>query len=318
MIENFKVRIPNTEFYLESNKTYRIIGKKDPSSPKGFQERGITKFEHPLNGESAIAVYNGQRNLWDTGLYESSPCYGREQRLGEENVKIFNEYLIPKLKEVFPDGALSPKSDNKYWDSYRFPLNQNLTVATNTPESFLGLWFALIGYTVAPEEMQDYPIYREMKTPYLIVDRKERSSNEQNNKFEKSKSIASFVHMLQEDRETLISILNYVGFRASKDTEDSILNSQFMNWLENKQDSLNNAKNFNEAVKRFSGEKGLEELEIYNTLDKGVKNKKIRYERSEYYIGDKSIGNNLKESAKLVNGDDSLKEALFNLKINDN
>lgn len=317
-MENFKVRIPNTEFDLETNKTYRIIGKVDPSSPRGFQERGITKFEHPLNGEDATVVFLANRNLWDTGLYEDSPVYAKDRSVGKENVEKFKKHLIPKLESMFPEGALSPKADNTYWDSYKFPLNQNYTVATNTPEAFLGLWFALIGYTIAPEDMKDYPIYREMRTPYVIIDRKEKSSNQQRLSFEKSKAVGNFINYLEKDKQFIIDVLEYSGFRASEKTDNSILNSQFLNWVENKKNSLQVAKNFNSAIERFSTELGREELETYKTLNKMISEKKVKYERSEYYLGEESLGANIKEAAKRINEDDSLKERLFNLSLNDN
>lgn len=317
-MEDFKVRIPGTEFDLESNKTYRIIGKVDPSAPRGFQERGITKFEHPLNGEDARAVFLENRRLWDTGLYEDSPLYAKDKNVGKENVEKFKKHLIPKLESIFPDGALSPKSDNTYWDEYKFPLNQNFTVATNTPESFLGLWMALIGYTVAPEDMKDYPIYREMRTPYVIVDRKEKATNEQGLKFEKSKAIGNFILYLEKDKEFLIDVLNYSGFKASDKTDDSILNSQFLNWIENKHNSLGTTKSLNENIEKFSSELGREELQVYKMLNKAATNKTLRQERGEYFIGDVSLGSNIRESAVMVNNDDHLKEQLFTLSLNDN
>lgn len=315
--KTFKVKVPNTNFYLESNKTYRIIGKVDPSAPIGFQERGITKLEHPMNGEDALVRFDSRRNLWDTGLYEGSPCYStiQDQKQITDTVKVLKENLIPFLKESLPEGALSQKSDNKHWDSYMFPLNQNLTIATNTPESFFGLWTALLTGAIAPEADKNAPRYRELTTPYVLVDRQEKASNEQKLAFTKAIATKNFVNLLlsdnKKDKAHLVDVLNYVDFRAVLDTEDSILNSQFNHWIDNKKSGLKNAEYFNTAFDRFSTEDGKEELEVYKLLKKAVKNNKVVYDRGEYFLGEDSLGNNLKEAGKIINDNDNLKSKLL-------
>ena len=320
--ENFKVLVPGTKFALQANKTYRVIGNVDPSAPDGYKQRGITKFEHPLNGENAIMHYNKDRRLWDTGLYSNSPCYSNPHLKSDdvsETLNVLNKKLIPYLREIFPvdkegNSILENNRENNiYWDSYKFPLNQNLTIATNTPEKFFGLWVALLHGHIAPDGEQKAPRYRQLTTPYVIVDSGEKSSNNQKLAYARNKAIANFMTKIDEDKEFLVDVLKYSGFKASAKTSDSILNSMFTKWLENKRDGGTNANIFNEAVKNFSTEEGREELVIYNLLVKGVKNNKVSFQRSEYFIDTESVGNNLKEAAKLVNKNDKLKGQLLEL-----
>jgi hypothetical protein len=237
--ENFEVKVPNTDFILKANKTYRIIGKKDTSAPDGFQERGITKFEHPLNGESAIVHYSKDRKLWDTGLYENSPCYAKMSSTDiNKTVKTLNKHLVSYLEEVFPEGVLKDrKGSNTYWDEYSFPLNQNFTIATNTPEAFFGLWIAILHGHIAPEVNQKAPRYRELSTPYVIIDSAEKTSNKQKYDFAKSRAIAKFINSLEDNRTFLIEVLNYVKFRASEGTSDNILNSMFKQYQRSGQEN---------------------------------------------------------------------------------
>lgn len=314
--ENFKVVIPGTKFTLEANKTYRIIGNVDPSSPVEFQERGITKLEHPLNGENGIMRFSRDRNLWDTGLYLGSPRYSDHDVKSEDAntaVEVLNKVLVPYLKEIFPEGVLeNNRADNNYWDSYSFPLNQNFTISTSTPEKFFGLWISVLHGAIAPDGEQKKPRYRQLSTPYVIVNTAEKTSNKQKIEFNRSKAISNFILALEEDKKFLIEVLNYSGFRASSGTSDNILNSMFSTWVGKKEGSKN-AKYFNKNFKTFKTEEGREELEIYKILDKGVKNNIITFSRSEYFLGETSIGNNIKEAAKKINTNDELKGTLLEL-----
>ena len=309
-MKDFSVKVPGIDFELESNKTYRIGGRVDSASPDGWKEQGISKFQHPLNSEGAIVRFDAERNVWDTGLYKSSPCYARYPQLGEENQKIFEEFLLEDLKLTMPDDAFSPKANNKYWDEYSFPINQPLTIRTSTPQNFLGMWFALLHYTVAPKEKENFPIYREMRTGYTVVDIKEKSSNKQKSEFEKSKATSKFVNLLESDKKSdkvfLEKLMDYVGFKGNIETEAGILNSQFNYWINNKKESHKNASYFNQTFERFSTEEGREELEIYNNLKDCMKTGSVTFNRSEYYLGEESLGNNLKEADKVVNSDKNL------------
>lgn len=315
--ENFKVVIPGTKFTLEANKTYRIIGNVDPSSPVEFQERGITKLEHPLNGENGIMRFSRDRNLWDTGLYLGSPRYSEHDVKADDATKAvetLSEKLVPYLEEILPVGVLANnRSDNNYWDSYSFPLNQNFTISTSTPEKFFGLWVSILHGAIAPDGEQKKPRYRNLSTPYVIVNTAEKTSNKQKIAFSRSKAISNFMLSLEDDKDFLIEVLNYSGFRASAGTSDNILNSMFSTWISSKKEGSKNAKYFNNSFKRLKTEEGKEELEIFKILEKGVKNNTITFTRSEYFLGETSIGTNIKEAAKKINTNDKLKGALLDL-----
>jgi hypothetical protein len=313
--EDFKVKVPGTDFELQANKTYRVIGKIDTNAPDGYQERGITKYEHPLNGENAIMHFSRERNLWDTGLYENSPCYAKiDTDEINSTVKTLKEKLVPYLKDIFPDNIIdNNKGSNTYWDGYGFPLNQNKTYSTNTPEAFLGIWIGLLHGTLAPEVNVKSPKYRTLNTPFVLVDSGERTSNKQKLDLTKSKATTKFMIALEKDKKFLIDVLNYSEFRATFKTEGTILNSMFQNWINNPKTGSKNSSTFVNAYELFSNEEGKEQLEIYKLLDKGVKNSKVTYSRSEYYIGENSIGNNIKDAAANINKNDKLKAQLIEL-----
>jgi hypothetical protein len=321
-MENFKLVVPGIGFELESNKTYRIEGRVDTDAPIAWQKQGISRLQHPLNSLPAIVTFDPTVNMWDTGLYASSPCYAADPTIAKDNVEAFEKNLKEMLEQMLPKDALSPSADNNYWDSYSFPINQPLTIRTSTPMNFIGLWFALLHKDVAPKDKKDYPIYRQMKTGYTITDVKENSSQQQKLEYERSLANTQFLILLQSDKKSdkkyLKQICKYVGFKANMNAEPSILNSQFMRWIESTSNSLKNAKTFNQAYERFGNQEGREELDTWMKLLEAEKKGKITYSRSKYYLGEEDLGNNLKIAAEMVNKNHNLKTKLLEELENDN
>lgn len=321
-MKNFKLVVPGIGFELESNKTYRIEGRVDPESPIAWQKEGISRLQHPLNTLGAIVTFNPTNNMWDTGFYEDSPCYASDKSIAKENVKVFEEHLKSTLEQMLPEGALSPRSDNNFWDDYSFPVNQPLTIRTSTPMNFLGLWVALLHRDIAPKDKADYPIYRQRKTGYTITDVKESSSQRQKLALERSLANTSFLTLISSkkssDKNFIQGLSKYVGFKANFDTEISILNSQFINWIESSNNSLKNAKSFNKAYEKFGTQEGREELDTWLKLVEAEKKGIITYKRSKYYLGEESLGNNLKIAAEEVNKNHNLKSKLLEVLTDDN
>lgn len=299
------VKIPGTDFVLESNKTYTIIGRVDESSPPEFQEQGITKIPNPLNSFNATVDFDDTLKVWDIGTYESSPCYrGVKPEQVKDTVKQLTEELLPELFLLEPEDNFSYKSNNSYFDEYKFNLIENLKISTTTAKNFFGLWIALITGTVAPEENQKNPKYRQLRTPYVLIDRKEVATSSQKNKAIQSDAIFEFMTLLRSEkkqkRELLFDVLAYSGLKVNTTTEDTILNTQFTNWIEAKAKGAKNAQKFVDNAKYFSTEEGEDELEVYKLLLDAKKKNSIVERRGDFYIGENNIGPNLKESAKKI------------------
>lgn len=299
------VKVPGTDFVLESNKTYTVIGRVDESSPVEFKEQGITKIPHPLNSYNATVDFDSTLNVWDTGTFESSPCYrGIQPNQVKETVKQLKENLLPELFILEPEGNYDYKASNSKFDNYSFPLIENLKISTATAKNFWGLWIALISGTIAPEKNQKNPKYRELRTPYVLIDRKEVATSGQKNKATQSDAIFNFMSLLkdkkEQKRELLFDILSYTGLKVSTKTEDTILNTQFTNWIESKSNGTKNAENFVKNVNYFSTTKGEDEMEVYKLLIKAKKDNLIVEKRGDNFLGKNNIGPNIKESAKKV------------------
>lgn len=304
--QKISVKVPGTSFTLESNKSYTILGRVDESSPAEFKEQGISKIPHPLNSQNATVDFDDTLKVWDTGTFDSSPCYRTVTNKEEvkNTVKELQDKLLPELYKIEPEEHYDYKSNNSYFDEYKFPLIENLKISTNTAKNFFGLWVALVSGAVAPEEESKNPKYRMLRTPYVLVDRKEVANSAQKNKHHQSTAIYNFMNFLNSDKkekkELLFDILAYSGLRISTKTEETILNTQFTDWIEGKANGAKNAKTFNENAEYFSTTEGQDELQAYNMLLKAKKLNLIVERRGDFYIGENSIGANLKESAKKV------------------
>lgn len=323
-MEDFSVKVPGTDFTLRSNTTYRIEGRIDSEAPIEFQREGFSKIPHPLNYEDAKITFDPNLLIWDTGLYEDSPCYSNVNKEEvKKTVETLKKYLVPSLEKQLPAGSLDYNSEGynekgfpkiQYFDNYKYPINQKTNVTTNTPKDFFGVWAALLSKTVAPEEEQKKPAYRNLRTPFIIIDRKEKASTKQKHEFEKANAQKNLLLLAmsenKKDVDFVIDVLDYVGLKGVNKTEPSIMVSQFNQWINNKTESLQNAKKFNKEVVRLATDEGREELYIYKQIRKALRESKITETRGEYFLKGKSIGRELKQAAKTVNESDNLKQLL--------
>lgn len=315
----FSVVVPGTKFELESNRSYRIMGRATSSSPREFKERSMTKVRNPLNTEAVYPLFDAKREVWDTGLYINSPCYAKvstEEK--KKTISTLETNLIPHLEQDLPEGALSHRESNKYFDSKPLMhVTEPLTVMTNTPQSFYGLFIAIAKGIIAPEKESGNPRYEETATAYKIMNKAEKVDNLQKLDLEKSKATANFLNLLisgkGKDKELLFDILDYVGCRVSKTTSDEILNAQFKNFLNNKKNSIKTAETFNETYKTFKSQKGSQQLHIYKVLKECADKNILTLDRGDYYIKDDNIGASLKEASKAVSSSKVLTAKLMDL-----
>ena len=114
------------------------------------------------------------------------------------------------------------------------------------------------------------------------------------------------------DKELLVDICNYIGFKLSATTSDKIAVSQFNNWITNTQDALQNVADFNKNIEYFTDSKNKEELEIYKQFNKALKDGIITVtSRGEYFLKDESLEFNKKTAAAKINSNKALKKTLL-------
>lgn len=319
-MKDFQVKVPGTNFILKSNSTYRIEGKVSEHSPLEFQKAGFTRIPDKKFGAQVSVKFDPKRKIWDTGFYENSPCYISTRTKKEEVIKTvetLKKYLLPHLEESLPEGALSQKSTNTYFDDYRENINQKNTYNTYEPLHFWMLWNAFLDYVIAPVDEQKKPVYRDamISTPFVIYDGSKKRNQEQDDTFEKAKATSTFMSKLLSDKpadkELLIDVSNYVGFKIGSKTDDKVAISQFENWVTNKQKSRQNVSQFNKKMEYFSKTKNKEELKLYNSVKIALKEGIITKDREELFLQGESLGMDAKKAAQTLNTNKALKKTLL-------
>lgn len=320
MESNFKIKVPGTNFYLESNQTYRIEPRIDSSAPYATTKDG-KRTQLPItipNGMSSVAAYvpyDSIRKVWNTGLYKTSPCYSKlSKEEVDETIELIEKYLLPELELSFPKDALVPPGSNEVFDDYRFKVFPKRTYSTNTAIEFFHLWIAFLSDVIIDSKQSEDKSteIRSKRIPFAIFSKGEKVKGEASIEFEKSKATSKFITLLESEKdhekELLIDVLNYIGLSANSKTDSKLINSVFTNWINNKDNSSKNVTVFNDMIKYFSTEEGEEEMAIYKGLLEGKKQNTISRSRGDYFIGSENIGSRLKEAAKKINKDNNLKE----------
>lgn len=313
------VTVPGTNFTLEVNKTYRIVGRANPDGPPELRKIQKSKYPNPYNTEGVRPTYFEDLNLWDTGLTLNSPCYKLIKGDTKKRNEVYEKMLVLKqyLEDVYPENALSHKGSNQYFDEhYVIQISEPITITTDSPQNFYGLFLALVKGQIAPENEAENVRYNQLRTSYRILNKNKKVDEIQKLEYERSKAAATVIGLLESnkkaDKEFLFDLFTYCDLRISSKTSEEMINLQFKNYINNK-NNLKNAPKFNEFYEKFKTKKGKEELHTYKVLKECADRGLIRYDRTEYYIGEKSVGSNLKKAAEVVNNTPELKTQLIEL-----
>ena len=317
--QDFEVRVPGTKFILSPGKSYRIVGRANPDAPKEFRAMEMTKIRDPFNTERVRPTFSEDRNMWDTGLHSMSPCFTQESAKDKEEIlETLKKHVIPYLELSLPDGALSYKADNYFWDDkYKFEVSEPITISTNDPLSFFGLYLAILKGTVAPEAEAGNPKYNQLRTAYRILNKHKLTSDLETLEFERSKANSVMINLLtsKKNSDFLYDIFDYLDLKISKNTSEELVNLQFRSFINNKE-KHKNARKFLEIHDKFKTKEGRDNLEIYKILTSSIKKGLVEYSRGEYFLEGKSLGSNKKDVADLIFKSNDLKVKLIEMHDN--
>jgi hypothetical protein len=308
--DDFKVTVHG--FEIKSNTIYQVIPKPDEDAPDGFRRERTTKMLSPRISENVGCVKNPSSNTWDTGFYLYSPCYNK---LPMEKRQAIVENVVKNIKEPIEnlyggDNRLDQNND-EFWDEYSFELRNGAIFNTAEPKDLLNLYMAILHGTLAPKDQASTERFKQAS--YCVVNKNEVIDRKLSRDLNYNKAVGSFFALLENDKSTLVGILNYIGLPARMDTDEVTLNNTVTNFLKNKQSGDQNTEIFLDAFKIAKTEKGKEEIQIYQNLKELAKKGVIRKEGSVYKLGEESLGATFKIAAKTVAGDQTLQEKLIDL-----
>lgn len=303
------------EFDIKKDTLYEITEKIDASAPDGFKDWGTSKilssevFDHYPG-----AVYDSNRNVWDTGLYETSSSFLQTfpPAVRTAVLKSLKTNIVDKMEEENGEGILDhTKANNEYWDKFQIKVTRGELFDTAKPLQLLKLYLLLVHKRVTPKPLEHHPEFR--NSMYCIVDKDAVLSRDSENALAEMKANGAFSVLLQNDKRNLVQVLNYVGISATDASTDAAITLAFANWLKNKDDKYQNTKIFLDVVDKFNSEAGQEEIQIHAELKRLYAKGKVKVKSGEVWINDVYISNNYKNAAREIQTNPEFKELFATL-----
>lgn len=308
--DDFKVVVHG--FEIKGNTIYQIIPKPDEDAPDGFRRERTTKMLSPRIDEVVGCIKNPNSNTWDTGFYIHSPCY-KQLPHDERELKVKN--VVKNIKEPIENiyGGVDKLGQNndEYWDDYNIRLVNGRIFNTSEPIELLDLYIAILHGSLAPKELASTERFKEAS--YCVVNKNDVIDRKLSKDLNYNKAIGNFFGLLNNDKPTLIGILNYIGLPARQDTDEITLNNTVTNYLKNKNSGDQNTELFLKAFEAAKTEEGKMEIQIYQNLKELAKTGRLHKEGTDYMIGETSLGSTFKVAAKTVANDQKLQEKLIDL-----
>jgi hypothetical protein len=329
MKDTVEIKVPGTASTITTNRVYYVREKMDSNAPEAFQKEGINKY--PLLGidENIVVPWDDIKKVWNTGFYEDSLCYKNIDRVQvKDTVAKFKESIITELENYHSFDITNYKQENnKNFDKF-FPrdskearLKGGNIYNTKDAHQFVALFWALINRQLAFEVDENHPDF--VNASYILIDKQQNSTIEQDRDYEKSLSESHVIRILANrpggtkltpKQEHLQQLFKYLDFDIEiEDLNTKSVLSMFSKWIKNSGTNYQNAIIFNETFDYFEDKDNLEELDIYTALLKEIKTGYVKFLRQDFYLGEINLGTNKKEAAKRINGSQELKAQLLKL-----
>ena len=283
---------------IKADSTYKITPKPDPDAPSGFVREGTTKLPSMGIGNSVPCRYittnkaTGQ-GMYDTGLYEQSPCYAT---MDIEEVRLLvsrlQEAIVEPYEKSHGKGILD-QSNSEFWDNYVVDLFAGRFFSTNNVDDLLGLYIAMRGFELTPREKLGDSKYNDSQ---FCIEDKALVKNIKDRRAEAvMKAITHFGHLMMTDRSTLINLLKYVQLLGiTNDVDDTTLNTVFYEWIQKSENHVTKFLNGLELLEENDGEV----INLYAHLTILARKKMLEKDGPLYIFDGKELGADLKTAAK--------------------
>lgn len=292
-------RVSNTDITL--GYTYEVVPKYDADAPDGFRQWNTTKLLMRGVGETHGVTFDYSLNMWDTGFEMDSLCNSDIPEYEREVlVKAYNTHIkLPFEKKFRKDLSPVDTEDDKgfstsFWSTFGVEIYKGRTFDTSNVKELLELFVILKHFKVCEKGEKSY-LAREAK--YNIINKEKLTSLKDTRNAEKLEAIAKFHVMLNSDKETLFTVLEWLNFGSVRNSEDITLQNIVMDYFENPDYGHQNISNFLETYKMTESESRKEEMEMFSLLNKMNNRRLFKYERKEYTLNGDPIGNSLKDIA---------------------
>jgi len=299
------------KFEIESGKAYQIINKFDANAPDGFQKNRTTKVPDPdASNFVNLAVWDEPKKSFDTALDKNS------RRLNElfpdsddltRHLQVVTKEIYNPLISIYGADTLDTKN-KEFWDNFMYNISVDNVLNTKDVLGRAQLYFLIIHGKLAPVGFESENLFK--KCAQFSVENKETVVGAtQKREIEKNKAIAKFVNLLDDDKEELATLLEYIGITGLDEADEALMNSVFTNWLD--KDDNQNPKQFLEVYEKFhKSSAGKTYMKIYRALKELHRKKKIKKNMDGVIFEDEVLGKDFKEASTTVQNSSALLEKL--------
>jgi hypothetical protein len=299
---------------LKSNTIYEVKAKYDADANPGFKKHNTSKLLSKYTAESLCIPYNEARELWDTGLEENSPRYlnwnSQETKI---MVSALKNAIVDPFEASYGEGKLSNKATNDiFWLPYTVDLYVGKLFNTKSEKDALDLYLAVSNYMVTEKNNKENKKPDSIKAKYDIENREFATSFKEDRQVNKMEAIGSFYTLLNNDREKLLNIMEWLEINEDRQCENRKLTSIITLYFEQQDSAKANefCKKFKDTVAMANTIKGQQEIQNMVDLNILKRAKVLVYEHKEYWIGDILVGSRMKDGAIKAISDKPLQDAI--------
>jgi hypothetical protein len=305
-------------FSIDTEKVYQIVGKYDADAPDGFKRERTTKtLEDPVVGSttSTLLSFDSSKNMYDLGMDINSALLRKvypEEDDRKKAVASIKKNIYDHLVTIYQGETLKPTNFD-FWDNFTYTYSLDTVLDARKPIDRFILFYSILSGKLAPTEFSSDPQFKtsaqfgvECKDEVVDISTKRQLDN--------SKARAKFINLLDEDKEGLLKLLDWIGIKGLDKADEALLNSVFVNWMS--KDEEQNTKQFlsvyDEYYKNNSGKKV---IEAYTELKKAMKKNLVTVSKEGVLFGDILLENpkDLKQAAKEIASSNTYQIALKTL-----
>ena len=300
------------KFEIEIGKSYQIINKFDANALDGFQKHRTTKVLDPQASVTRVplAIWDGQKMSYDIALDENSTRLNnifKDKEDLQAHLRTVTKEIYNKLLSIYGKDKLDAKN-TEFWDDFCYHITADNVLNTNKPLELAQLYFLIIHGKLAPVGFESENLFK--KCAQFSVENKETVVGAtQKRVIEKNKAIAKFVNLLDDNKEELATLLEYIGITGLDEADEALMNSVFTNWLD--KDDNQNPKQFLEVYEKFhNSHVGKTYIKIYRALKELHRKKKVKKTLDGIIFEDEVIGKDFKEASTTIQNTAALMEKL--------
>lgn len=316
---------------IEPNTVYEIVAREPYSwSPAEYVEMGSCKERHPDVGNSVTLSQQ------DSGFYDMSPIFNTDSEIKNDwterkkRADLYYDIFAAPMGMYIPEiERIRIPSDNEFFDNLYNTVDPQtnrsiLTVSigegrqfnTANPVDRFHLYIAIIDRqlimkgkrdederAVGLRSEDDYGYNSDAQYAYIsVTSRKNKAEQKAEFVFNLTNR---FGELLRSDKPLLLGLLRAINFNLRATIDDAALITLFQNKIVSNPNIL---REFSKVLEQYDANpKGYgEELKILELLESEGGRKIINVRGTTFYLGEHSLGANLKGAAHILRNDPEL------------